>query len=300
LYSLAGAISQVKENLSIKEFARFSRIEQTTLRYWDDIGLFSPSKRDPVNNYRYYSPEQIIAVKFIAVLSDLNVPLKAIAGIEEERDPAKIIDLITVRERQLGLELLKVQEQFTILHTRRRMIEEGMRVIEEYDLNFSAEERKSKDASKSAVCVTEEPEIAYVVGPRNNFVTDGDFFESFINFCTKADSLRIKLSLPIAGRHDRFENFYKIPGGPDNFISIDPRGNRQSPAGRYLTGYVRGFYGQLADIHKEMLDYAKKHELTPVGPVYTEYLHDEICLRDPIDYLAKVIVRVEGYKEQTS
>jgi len=284
----------VKEHLSIKEFARFSRIEQTTLRYWDDIGLFSPSKRDPVNNYRYYSPQQIIAVKFIAVLSDLNVPLKAIANIEEDRDPEKVIELISERERQLGLALLKIQDQFTILHTRRRLIEEGQKAIREHNLFFSDGEKRSKEAFKTAVTLSQQPELVYIVGPRNNFVADGEFYESFINFCTNADSLRIKLSLPIAGRHDRFENFMKMPGGPDNFISLDPRGNRVSPAGNYLLGYVRGFYGQLANIHEEMSAYAEEHNLTPVGPVYTEYLHDEICLRDPVDYLAKVSVRVES------
>lgn len=291
---MLGAINQVKEHLSIKEFARFSRIEQTTLRYWDDIGLFSPSKRDPVNNYRYYSPQQIIAVKFIAVLSDLNVPLKAIANIEEDRDPEKVIELISERERQLGLALLKIQDQFTILHTRRRLIEEGQKAIREHNLFFSDGEKRSKEAFKTAVTLSQQPELVYIVGPRNNFVADGEFYESFINFCTNADSLRIKLSLPIAGRHDRFENFMKMPGGPDNFISLDPRGNRVSPAGNYLLGYVRGFYGQLANIHEEMSAYAEEHNLTPVGPVYTEYLHDEICLRDPVDYLAKVSVRVES------
>lgn len=291
---LLGVRLQVKEHLSIKEFAHFSRIEQTTLRYWDDIGLFSPSKRDPVNNYRYYTPEQIIAVKFIAVLSDLNIPLKAIADIKQERDPEKIIELISERERRLGLDLLKIQEQFTILHTRRKLIEEGLRAIKEHDLDFDAEERRDKRFSKTSVQVSFEDEAAYIVGPQNTFAANGEFYESFINFCTKSEDLRIKLSLPIAGRHSRFENFLKLPGGPDNFISLDPRGNRVSPAGNYLVGYVRGFYGQLANINEEMLAYAQEHNLKPVGPVYTKYLHDEICLRDPVDYLARVSVRIEG------
>jgi len=284
----------MKEYLSIKEFARFSRIEQTTLRYWDDIGLFSPSRRDPANNYRYYSPEQIIAVKFIAVLSELNVPLKTIANIEQERDPENTIELISKRERQLSLELLKIQEQFTILHTRRRLIEEGLRAIKEHDLDFTDEEKKSKESKKVAIQIAFKEELTYLVGPPNNFVVSGEFYESFINFCTKADDFRIKLSLPIAGRHSRFENFLKMPGGPDNFVSLDPRGNRVSPAGNYLTAYVRGFYGQLENVNTEMLAYAKEHDLKLVGPVYTEYLHDEICLRDPIDYLARISVRIEG------
>ena len=290
---MIGDLSRVKEHLSIKEFAYLSRIEQTTLRYWDDIGLFSPSKRDPDNNYRYYSPEQIIAVKFTAVLSDLNVPLKEIASIKQDRNPEKIIELISSKERQLGLELLRIQQQFSILHTRRRLIEEGIRAVRDHDLTFSEEEKRSERPCKVALQLMEEEEIAYVMGPRSNFKENGEFYESFVNFCTKADELRIKLSLPIAGRHDSFESFKSMPGGPDNFISVDPAGSKVSPAGKYLAGYVRGYYGQLANIDERMLEYMQEHKLKPVGPVYTEYLHDEICLADPIDYLARVSVRVE-------
>jgi DNA-binding transcriptional MerR regulator len=227
----------MKEYLSIKEFARFSRIEQTTLRYWDDIGLFSPAKRDPDNSYRYYSPEQIIAVKFIATLSDLNIPLKAIAHIKQNRSPDAIIELISERERQLGLELLKIQDQFTILHKRRKLIEEGIQIAKEHNLDFSDAERASEAPSKTAVCVRQEDEMAYILGPKSNFINSGEFYESFIDFCIQADDLRIKLSLPIAGRHDCFENFLKMPGGPDNFISLDPRGNLTRPAGKYLTSW---------------------------------------------------------------
>jgi len=54
-----------KALLSIKEFAEASGLEQSTLRYWDDIGLFSPAHRNPDTSYRYYSPEQIILVNFM-------------------------------------------------------------------------------------------------------------------------------------------------------------------------------------------------------------------------------------------
>ncbi len=87
----------MKDSLSVNEFSKLSGIERTTLRYWDEIGLFSPARRDPDNNYRYYSPYQIISVNFVSVLSDFNIPLKTIATERDKRTPESIVSLI---ERQ--------------------------------------------------------------------------------------------------------------------------------------------------------------------------------------------------------
>jgi effector-binding domain-containing protein len=37
----------------------------------------------------------------------------------------------------------------------------------------------------------------------------------------------------------------------------------------------------------KMAAYAKKNALDITGPVYTIYLHDEICTQDPTKYLAQ-------------
>ena len=81
---------KMKDFLTVREFSKLSGIEVTTLHYWDDCGLFSPAKRDPENNYRCYTPDQIIGVNFITVLKSLNIPLKIINEIENERNPESI------------------------------------------------------------------------------------------------------------------------------------------------------------------------------------------------------------------
>jgi len=80
--------------LSIQEFSKISGIESSTLRYWDELGLFSPLARNPETNYRYYNTAQLLALNFVTVLSDLGFPLKTIAKLREERDPEKLLDLL--------------------------------------------------------------------------------------------------------------------------------------------------------------------------------------------------------------
>jgi len=288
----------MKEYLSVKEFSKLSGIEQTTLRYWDDIGLFSPARRDPDNNYRYYTPQQIIAVNFIKVLSELSIPLKVIGELERERTPQKIVDLIEAQETILDMEMRRLREAYSIIHIRRELINYGIRLEEGfYELNGY---RVDSDATSEGANWIDEKEIAvlrrgekaYILGPRNEFASEGSFYEPFVKFCDAATDLRMNLNFPIGGYHDNMESFTKAPGQPDHFISLDPTGNRKRVAGKYMIGFYRGYYGVFGDFVDKMLDFAKRKKLRTTGPVYTMYLLDEVCMRETDQYLVQVGVAV--------
>jgi len=265
----------MEDYLSIRDFSRFSGVPSTTLRYWDEIGLFPPAKRDPETNYRYYAPEQIITINFVVVLSELETPFKTIDSIRDERHPEAIIKLINQQEKVLNMEMRRLRERYSIIHARRELIDHGMHV-EDVD-KISVEYRDDK---------------AFIIGPPNTFPENGKFYEPFLNFCDQAEELRINLKYPISGYHDSMENFLAAPGQPDYFVSLDPTGNRTRVPGEYLVGYHRGYYGQFGDLPQRMTDYAKKHSLTFKGPVYAIYLHDEVCIKDPSQYLVQVCVAV--------
>ena len=288
----------MKEYLSVKEFSRLSGIEQTTLRYWDDIGLFSPAKRDPDNNYRYYSPQQIIAVNFITVLSELNIPLKTIGELERERTPEKIVALIESQERRLDMEMRKLREAYSIIHTRRELINYGIRLEEGFHVSGGlrvedgAHNEDSVWVDEKEIAILKREERAYIRGPRNEWPEDGSFYEPFVNFCNSADELRLNLNFPVGGLHDSFEIFQERPGQPDYFFSLDPTGNRKRPAGKYMIGFYRGYYGMFGDVAERMAAYAEKNKVHISGPVLTTYLLDEVCLKNPEYYMVQVAVAI--------
>ena len=289
----------MKGFLSVKEFSKMSGIEQTTLRYWDDIGLFSPAKRDPENNYRYYTPDQIITVNFITVLSSLNIPLKVIGETESSRNPEKIMRLIEQREKQIDMELRKLRESYSIIHKRWEMIKYGTRVLSGYQavdgirLDEGDTAKNAVDVDAGKVAVLDRDASAYILGPRNNWenVTEG-FFEPFMNFCGEADNLRVNLNFPIGGIHDDWSRFMGAPGRPDHFFSTDPTGNKQRVAGEYLVGFGYGYYGEFGDLPERMNAFAEENKLILSGPVYAMYLHDEISTKDISNYLSQVCVAV--------
>ncbi|MCL1847727.1 MAG: MerR family transcriptional regulator [Coriobacteriia bacterium] len=268
----------MKDSLTIKEFSKLSGIETTTLRYWDDIGIFSPAKRDPGNNYRRYAPEQLIAANFITVMSSLNVPLKTIARVEDERDPEMIMEMIEQQEKALDREMNRLRECYSIIHTRRELINYGLKV----------------DESKITVMHMEEKEI--ILGPPSEFEEGKSFYEPFLQFCREAKSLRVNPSLPIGGYHGSMEDFLRAPDQPSRFFSLDPTGNVKCPAGEYLVGYTRGYYAVFGDLPERMAAYARENSLTFHGPVYSTYLLDEICYKDSDQYLAQISVAVKREK----
>lgn len=264
----------MKDFLSVREFSRLTGIEVSTLHYWDEIGLFSPIKRNPSTNYRYYSPEQLITVNFISVLSSLQIPLKTIGVMKSERNPENIVSLIAEQERKLDLELRRLHDCYSIVHTRSELIRLGMQ------------------ADPSGIMITELRDTAMVVGERNEWKEDESFYGNFMQFCKTAKTLRIELGYPIGGSHESFDRFLAAPGKPDNFFSLDPTGGVIRKAGTYLVAHAVGYYGELENLRDRVADYAKQHSLTLTGPVYIVYLLDEVCVTEPDKYLAQMSVAV--------
>jgi len=260
--------------LSIQEFSSISGVEASTLRYWDEIGLFQPIRRNPENNYRYYSLAQLIALNFVTVLSSLEFPLKTIGDLRKERDPDKLLQLLEKQERQMDMEMRDLHQRYSIIHARREMINYGVKVDD------------------NIIFVSRRESTTMILWPKNNYQEGDTFIEPLAAFVKDANRHHINLSFPVGGYHDNFDVFKNAPGRPNHFVSFDPVGKHSRKAADYLTGYARGYYGEIGDLPDRMQAYAKEHSLTITGPVYTMYLHDEICTKDLSRYLAQCSVAV--------
>ena len=264
----------MKDLMSITEFSKISGIEPSTLRYWDDVGLFTPIARDPNTHYRYYSAAQLIPLNFITVLSDINVSLKTISDLDNDRDPERFIQLIDQQEKALNLEMRKLRISYAIIHARRELISYGLKV------------------ERVGVSIMNLEERQFILGPQNEYGERETFIDALTRFVVQAKEMRINLSFPVGGYHKSLESFIKTPKQPDRFFSMDPTGNHKLSAGVYLAGFTNGDYGEFGDTPDRMFEYLEENELQSSGPVYTMYLLDEICIKDPSLYLAQSCVAV--------
>jgi len=157
--------------LSIKEFSDFTGVNQSTLRYYDEIGILPPASRGD-NNYRYYAPFQIIKLNYINVLVDLGVPLSVIKDMDMNRTPQSVAELLGKQEIKLDRRLRDLHNAYSLIHTYRKNIQ--------YALN----------AEHGDIKIEELDEMRLVLGHVNNFEKNNvTFYEEFIRFCVDAELL---------------------------------------------------------------------------------------------------------------
>ena len=267
----------MKDVYTIQEFAQLSGVESSTLRYWDDIGLFSPIKRNPENNYRYYSLEQLLALNFVTVLSDLDFPLKMIAELRSERDPEQFLRILDKQEKDMDMEMRRLRQRYSIIHARRELINYGMRVNED------------------EVALMHRDDLPLVLWPRNAYEENDTFVEALGGFVNQAGEQRVNLSFPVGGYYDSLDELAQAPERPQHFFSIDPTGRDTRVAGDYLIGFSRGYYADMGDLPDRIRAYADKHGIVIAGPVYAIYLFDEICVHEMDEYLVQLCVSVEKH-----
>jgi protein phosphatase len=67
--------------LTIGAFAKESRLSPKALRLYDELGLLTPARVDPVSGYRLYAPEQLDQARLVAWLRRLGMPLARIQQV---------------------------------------------------------------------------------------------------------------------------------------------------------------------------------------------------------------------------
>jgi DNA-binding transcriptional MerR regulator len=259
--------------VSIKDFSDFTGIKQSVLRYYDDIGLFCPAQRGE-NNYRYYSLTQIQTIKLIDMLRELNIPLKKIEELMENRSPESMVELLIRHEVELTSELRALQESFSLIHNLRTLIQNDV----------------PQDENTFYVKFAEERRIS--LGPVTDFRPNETHHRAYSNYYRIARNMRVNLGYHIGGYYDTFDEYQAEPGRPKRFFSLDPNGLDVKPAGTYLYGYTRGDYGVSNDLPERMKKYIEDNNIKVLGPVYNVYPLNEVCLKDPDEYLSAVAVRI--------
>ena len=103
------------ELMTISEVAKDYNVTTRMLRYYDEIGLLT-STRKKNYSYRVYDESAVRRLQQIITLRKLRIPLKKIAVIFEDNDRIKIIDLF-----QESLD--EVNEEVTSLQTIRDILQ---------------------------------------------------------------------------------------------------------------------------------------------------------------------------------
>lgn len=99
---------------TISQVSKYFSVSTRTLRYYEQIGLITPVKKEDFA-YRVYDAEAIIRLRQIIILRKLRIPLKQIAEILQSADARVAIEAF---ERNL----VEIEDEITALSTIRSLV----------------------------------------------------------------------------------------------------------------------------------------------------------------------------------
>ncbi|WP_432624190.1 MerR family transcriptional regulator [Bifidobacterium sp.] len=135
---------------TIREASMLSGLSESTLRYYEQIGIIDPIARDPSSGHRAYSDEDIQSLVTISCLSATGMPLESMReylrnrfdGPEGARKQIELLDAQALRLAAKA-EALRIQQAYVSLKSlywraiadghedeARRILEENRDVIE--------------------------------------------------------------------------------------------------------------------------------------------------------------------------
>lgn len=129
----------MKDLFSIGEISKLFLIPVSSLRYYSDIGLISPSYIDEQSGYRYFSTEQFEMLNTIKYLQALGFSLKEIKRFLENRDVNQFILQLENQKRETEKkiqELKRIEEKLEnrIIQIKDALNSEKLNIIQELHL----------------------------------------------------------------------------------------------------------------------------------------------------------------------
>ncbi len=105
-------------------FAKLCQVSVSALRYYDEIGLLSPSEVDPYTGYRYYLAEQAPRLNRINSLKELGLSLEDITKLLDDDLPfAQFQTMLRAKEQELETAITAHEEQLQRVRTRLSQLE---------------------------------------------------------------------------------------------------------------------------------------------------------------------------------
>lgn len=109
---------------TIGDYSRLAQIPSKTLRYYDEIGLFTPMAVDPATGYRYYTVEQLPRLYRILSLKELGLTLKQISDVLNENiTPEQLRGMLLLKKVQLKETIEIEQGRLTYIENKIEQLE---------------------------------------------------------------------------------------------------------------------------------------------------------------------------------
>ncbi|MFT0800018.1 MerR family transcriptional regulator [Bacillus swezeyi] len=120
----------------VGEVSRLFKLPASTLRYYDEIGLFKPKYTDPETSYRYYGVEQFSVLDTIIFLRKNGFSLKDIQYQLDKRSPETTMEILKNKLEEVRMEIFRLNRSAERIQNKISTIEEGLKLAGHPALTF--------------------------------------------------------------------------------------------------------------------------------------------------------------------
>lgn len=263
---------------SIGDISNIFNIPVSTLRYYNEIGLFKPIQTDPRTGYRYYSTEQFEQLSLIKYLKQVGVSLKEIKDIYEKINPNNYVQLLKKQRSKALQEYRKLQiliNKFT------------------YRINEIEEARQCKDLD--TIRVKTFP-VRNILCHHERIASRPELERSIRKLEKMAMAYIDKVGLTIAlddlikGNFNEYNSIFVMP--EDSFDPEQTGMITTLAAGEYACIYYRGKHNESSPYYEKLLDYIENHNYEICGDSVRLIIIDRIISRERESYLAEIQIPI--------
>ncbi|PFO10909.1 MerR family transcriptional regulator [Bacillus cereus] len=271
----------LNKRFTIGEMAKMHNIAESTLRYYDEKGIFHPSIVDPQTNYRYYTIGQFSLLDTIKFLRQLNIPLKEIKKYIDERNPAYALNLL---EKQQEMMLKKQRE-----------IEYALAKME-HRIHLIKEATKAKAEQMVIKEIPQRKITAIAVAPN----TTDDMFEYYIHSLQKNmrqmdDSLfsgDIGVTVAKKGLMQNEFQAYSSVFILLDYMPFEVQSSDEIKEGMFACVYHHGPYEETDETYKKLMKYIDQEGYEISGDAIEIALIDWSVTEDPEEQVTEIQIPI--------
>lgn len=276
-------VNAMDNHFSIGQLSKLYNIPIKTLRYYDEIDLFKPTKVNKQNGYRYYSIEQFKLLDTINYLKVLGVPLKEIKAHINNRD---INDFIETLKKHLEITEKKIQE----LEMIKNGFKERLKEIETF-----------KDINEVGVPIikTIHDRRVFQIQEKINSLYDLELavrklkqkVPSIAPFTIGKVGLTISnCQIRNVGLYEYHSIFFLLEKMeekviPKDKITVFPRGD-------YACIYLRGGHPKIPDYYEILLQYIENHNYKINGEIIIRTVIDQFISNDESKFITEIQIPI--------
>lgn len=260
--------------LTTAQFAKLHGVNKRTLHYYDEIGLFSPSKKGE-NRYRYYDILQSIDFEYIRMLKDLNMSMEEIKTYRENPNAEDFISIAEAKLMEIEEKIQHLMKTKKILQTKKEQIE--------FCNSLQQQRIEIMDCEEELLLVTpysfEDDDLPHIFSHAKE-VWGIEQIRMGIGSYLSVERAKMR-------DYDTYEGLFtpvlKKEASSDVMIK---------PKGQYLCGYQKGTWDKLPALYETMMEFAKKHGLELTGYAYEIGMNDFV-IKEESEYITRIMIQIK-------